>query len=155
MAQTSGWYYPQLSNRKSLPFWALWIRIWWEAIFKHTQFSASSMRMETLLLTEPINLTLQESSFEPRILLQILFVFDSGRYTLQWRIYTSMVNIIIREFVQSSFIRENVGLSSISFLAWKWLWYYREKKNSQCLKMQSRKRLKRKIRKRNMVIGCC
>ena len=44
------------------------------------------------------------------------------------RIYTSMVNIITREFVQSSFIRENVGLSSISFLAWKWLWYFRKKK---------------------------
>lgn len=52
------------NNWKSLPLWALWIRIWWEAIYKHTQFSASLMRIETMLSTVPINLTSQESGFE-------------------------------------------------------------------------------------------
>ena len=38
-ANLSGRYYPQLSNRKSLPFWALWIRSWWEAIYTNTHNS--------------------------------------------------------------------------------------------------------------------
>ena len=74
-------------NRKSLPLWALWIRIWWEAIYKRAQFSASSMRMETMLSTEPINLTSQESSFETsnsRLNFCLFFIQEETTSHFRW-----------------------------------------------------------------------